>query len=430
MYRLFERAVAVLVLLFSMQVLVGLMYSEMRELDPRLGSTDLRPGVVVLQALVYLLLIIVAAPRLARVLGTLGKIRPLTALFGLAIVSMLWSIDPMLTLRRAIPLCVYLIAGVYFAERYSIDEFLQLLRWALAIVIIASLGLRFIHPSYVLDPSHDDAWRGICVHKNSFGAYMVLSATLFAMRVREGFPLLNFSLCAASVFLIFLSHSATALVLVGVILLSNILFWMARVPPIQLVPIGTIVAILLTSLMALSSNQLLKVLNMLGRDASLTGRTNLWAAVMVAISRRPFLGYGYDAFWRGVRGESLQAAISAGWLPIHSHNGYLELALGLGIPGLVLFALIYISWISSALRYAHRTAGATAFWPIAFAMFFAVQNMTDSVLLSRNELPCLLFVTTFAALKLEEYRNVQRSQVYAVDMGPSRETTPHPTLAA
>src|SRR5208337_4048948 len=137
---------------------------------------------------------------------------------------------------------------------------------------------------------------------------------------------------------------------------------LVKLPMIQLVPIAAVIAILLTPLTAWPPYQLL---NMLGRDASLTGRTNLWTAVMIAIGRRPLLGYGYDAFWQGLRGESLQAAINAGWLPIHSHNGYLELALGLGIPGLALFGLIYISLVTSALRYLRRTTGATARWPIA-----------------------------------------------------------------
>jgi O-antigen ligase len=417
MYRLFERAVTVLVLLFSMQVIMGLIYPEMRELDPRLGNTDLRPGVVIMQALVYLLLIIVAAPRVARMLGTLSRIPLLTALFALAVVSMLWSIDPMLTFRRVIPLCSVLIAGVYFGERYSIDEFLQLLRWSFCIVITASCALFFIHPSYVLDPSHEVAWRGICVHKNSFGAYMVLSALLFAMRARERFFLFNCLFCAVSVILVFLSHSATAVILGAVVLFSSLLWRMVKLPMIQLVPFGIVAVIaVVTPLTPFVTRPPYELLNMLGRDASLTGRTDLWTAVMIAISRRPLLGYGYDAFWQGVKGESLQAAISAGWLPIHSHNGYLELALGLGIPGLILFALIFISWIALAIDYARRALGANAFWPIAFAAFFAVQNVTDSVLLSRNELPCLLFVTTFTALRLEEYRNAQSNQACAVNL--------------
>ena len=85
----------------------------------------------------------------------------------------------MLTFRRVIPLCVWLIVGVYFGERYSLDEFLHLLAWSFAIVILATFAFYFIHPSYILDPGHDVAWRGVCLHKNIFGPYMVLSTLGF-----------------------------------------------------------------------------------------------------------------------------------------------------------------------------------------------------------------------------------------------------------
>ncbi len=406
MYRLFERVVAVLVLLFSMQAFVGQVYPEIRENGS--VATNLRPGLIIVQALIYLLLLIVMAPRLTRVLGSMGKMRILIALFMLAAFSILWSIDPMLTFRRMIPLWMWLIVGIYFGERYSIDEFLQLLGSAFAIVITVTFALYFVHPSYVLDPGHETAWRGICLHKNTFGAYMVMSGLVFATCARKTLPFVNYSFCAASAFLVFLSHSATAWVLGAIILVAMPVFRLAKLPMTQFVPICTFTALCVTELAVWPPQS---VLELLGRDASLTGRTDLWAAVMIAISRRPLLGYGYDAFWQGVKGESLQAAINAGWLAPHSHNGYLELALGLGIPGLALFGLIYISLVISALRYLRRTTGATACWPIAYVVFLTIHNTVESALLLRNELPCLLFVTMFAALKLEEYRNAQRDRL-------------------
>ncbi len=425
MYRLFERAVAVLVLLFSMQAFVGLFYPEMREYSSR--ATELRPGLIMVQALIYLLLIIVVAPRLARVLGAMGKMRLLVALFVFAAVSVLWSVDPMLTFRRVIPLWTWLTVGVYFGERYSIDEFLQLLGSAFAIVITITFVLYFIHPSYVLDPMHDAAWRGVCGHKNTFGAYMVISGIVFATCARKAFPLVNYSFCAASVLLIFLSHSATAWVLGGIVLFAMPLFRLAKLPMTQFVPIGTIALLGVTEFVLWPPPRLL---NLLGRDASLTGRTDLWAAVMIAISRHPLLGYGYDAFWLGLKGESLQAAINAGWMAPHSHNGYLELALGLGIPGLALFGLIYISFAISAMRYLRRTTGATAYWPIAYVIFLAVHNTVESALLMRNELPCLLFVTMFAALKLEEYRNARTNLICATSAAlPGGRATPQELVA-
>lgn len=410
MGRFFERAVAVLTLLFSMQAFVGQLYPDIRETSSR--GTELRPGLVAVQALIYLLLMIAVLPRLSRVLGAMGKIRLLTALFVLAAVSILWSVDPMLTFRRLIPLWVWLIAGVYFGERYSIDEFLNLLGSAFAIVIVSTFALYLLHPNSVLDPGHGVAWRGVCVHKNIFGPYMVLSSLVFAMCARKNFPIVNYSFCAASALLVMLSHSATALVLGVIVLLSTLLLRpLSRLRMTQLVPLGIIASF---GVARLAIWPPLTLLNLLGRDPSLTGRQQLWTAVMLAISRRPLLGYGYDAFWQGLRGESLQAAINAGWLAPHSHNGYMELALGLGIPGLALFGLIYFSLIISAWRYLRGATNAIASWPIAYAVFLAVHNTVESALLLRNELPCLLFVTMFTALKLKEYRNAGRAQTYAV----------------
>ncbi len=416
MYRLFERAVAVLVLLFSMQAFVGQFYPEIRENGS--VATNLRPGVLMAQALIYLLLLIVIAPRLTRVLRAMGKMRLLTMLFVVAALSILWSIDPMLTFRRVIPLWMWLIVGIYFGERYSIDEFLQLLGSAFAVVITVTFALYFAHPSYVFDPGHEMAWRGICLHKNTFGAYMAMSGLVFAVCARKRFPLVNYTFCAASALLVFLSHSATAWVLGGIILVAMPLLRLAKLPAIQFVPIGTVAILCLTQLVVWPPQVLL---SLLGRDSSFTGRTDLWEAVMIAISRHPLLGYGYDAFWQGLKGESLQAAINAGWLAPHSHNGYLELALGLGIPGLALFVLIYISLVISAMRYLRRTTGATAIWPMAYVIFLAIHNTVESALLLRNELPCLLFVTIFASLKLEEYRNARKNQVFATNAALSGE---------
>ena len=43
-----------------------------------------------------------------------------------------------------------------------------------------------------------------------------------------------------------------------------------------------------------------------GKDATLTGRTDLWNVAITMIARRPWLGYGYGGFWRGWTGESAE----------------------------------------------------------------------------------------------------------------------------
>ena len=40
------------------------------------------------------------------------------------------------------------------------------------------------------------------------------------------------------------------------------------------------------------------MLTALGRSATLTGRTRIWQMSLDNIAQRPWLGYGFGAFWR------------------------------------------------------------------------------------------------------------------------------------
>ena len=67
----------------------------------------------------------------------------------------------------------------------------------------------------------------------------------------------------------------------------------------RLVAVVVAVIVVLTSLVALSLlwSDPEFALSLLGKDTTLTGRTELWDAVVSLIKERPFLGYGYRAMW-------------------------------------------------------------------------------------------------------------------------------------
>jgi exopolysaccharide production protein ExoQ len=78
----------------------------------------------------------------------------------------------------------------------------------------------------------------------------------------------------------------------------------------------------------------------LGRDSTLTGRTELWGEVL-EMGTNPLLGAGFESFWLGERLEKLWAL--HWWKPTQAHNGYLEVYLNLGASGLfMLGGLIFI----------------------------------------------------------------------------------------
>ena len=84
----------------------------------------------------------------------------------------------------------------------------------------------------------------------------------------------------------------------------------------------------------------------LGRKTNLSGRTEIWAAVIPAVSNS-IIGDGFESFWISPDAQKAWNTLSlAGWWNLHlneAHNGYIEVYLNLGWIGLCLIALILIS---------------------------------------------------------------------------------------
>ena len=80
----------------------------------------------------------------------------------------------------------------------------------------------------------------------------------------------------------------------------------------------------------------------LGRDMTLTGRTELWKDVL-AMRTNPLIGTGYESFWLGDRAATFWEKYP--WHPNQAHNGYLETYINLGSIGLfLLIGVIFSSY--------------------------------------------------------------------------------------
>ena len=73
------------------------------------------------------------------------------------------------------------------------------------------------------------------------------------------------------------------------------------------------------------------VLEASGRDATLTGRTEIWKTVLNE-PNNPLLGTGYASFWLGERLHRIWALYPRTPL-LQAHNGYIEVYLNLGAGG-------------------------------------------------------------------------------------------------
>ena len=89
------------------------------------------------------------------------------------------------------------------------------------------------------------------------------------------------------------------------------------------------------------------LLTAVGRDPTLTGRTEIWSEV-IDLAASPLFGVGFESFWLGPRLEALWS--KHWWHPNEAHNGYIEIFLNLGWTGLLLLAILIIIGYRNVLR--------------------------------------------------------------------------------
>ena len=81
----------------------------------------------------------------------------------------------------------------------------------------------------------------------------------------------------------------------------------------------------------------------LGRNPTLTGRTAIWDAVL-PLAGNPLVGTGYESFWLGERLQKFWRVDDMAFKGIQeAHNGYLELFLNLGWIGVMMVAGLIVA---------------------------------------------------------------------------------------
>jgi len=405
--RISERLFVIVLLLISMHVVSGLLSSSDvdTETSNAIISTSVHLPAVIAEIVMYLWCGVLVMPRWKVTLRAVRDAWPILLLPALAIASSLWSIDPILTLRRSSFFTLSTIMSIYLGERYSIEEFAGLFAEAQCWLILGSVAMFFIAPAKVLDPSHAGAWKGLTIHKNVFGESMAVTVLLLMLVHFRRYPVLRVAFLGASVILLYLAHSITPTLACGtVIVLIPVLRRVSRLRIQERVFAYTVCGGVATVSLCVAVNNSSDLLPLLGRDSTLSGRAQLWSLVMNEIWKRPILGYGYEAFWQGFKGDSRGILEATGWLVPMAHNGYLDLWLGLGAIGLAAYAFVFFGAMRMALthmRYDRRTIAA---WPIAYLCFFALHNTAESTLLTRTTFEFLIFVAVFVSLQQDEMR--------------------------
>lgn len=349
---------------------------------------------------IYLVTFFFLLLRYKRVLYVVTRNKIMWLLIGLLValtlISALWSHEPGTTVRNSIALAGTTLFGGYLATRYSWREQLRLLAWALSIMAVLSLLYIVLGPSGGVadDPEGGVGIGGVFGHKQALGKSMALAAMVFFIlaataRSHRWLPWVG---CVVALVLVLVSGSKGALVLLLIFVPLWPMYKALRWRYTAAVPF-LIAAVLLGSgaviLLLINAET---VLAALGKNTTLTGRTIVWSAVLDMIQERPWLGYGYGAFWRGVEGPSALVSLMTGTDYSNAHNTILSVWLDLGLLGVSVF-LLCLSWaFLRAITCAHYTRTADGLWPLTYLTFYALNGLMEASAPEENNLMWVLFV--------------------------------------
>lgn len=269
-------------------------------------------------------------------------------------IGVVYSNNPDVSMRAfRFMLVVLTIAGTVILLPRDERDFAGLLGTAALIVVLICYAGLLVFPDIAvhsagdaLEPEHAGAWRGLFDHKNIAGAMMAIFM-LIGIFV-AGVHSLRFGLVITILAAIFLfkTGSKTSMALGPLVVLIG--FACARIGSLWLrglVALGPLAVLLTATIGSVLFKPVDAIVQAVSPGQTFTGRTEIWSFAIDRFWNRPILGYGFEGFWQSPLvlfaeiGET-ETGIAQGM--VHGHSGYVDLAIGLGIPGLVLGLIVLV----------------------------------------------------------------------------------------
>ncbi len=287
-------------------------------------------------------------------------------------ISIAWSDLPDVTFKRYIKAIGSLIMVlVILTEPAPVEAFKTIMRRCAYVHIPLSIVLYKYYPH--LGRTYG-RWSGqlmitgVTLQKNALGILCAVCGIVFISDIiarwrnkkalpdgKGAFPRLIILIMIF--WLLIMANSATAIAcfIIGCgILLAMELPMIKRNPKSLVVYLFFLVCIIL--ILQIASDLTGMIFSSLGRDTTLTGRTDLWKDAL-ALVKNPLIGYGFESFWLGDRMQFFWDKYY--FRPNEAHNGYLEVYLDGGVIAVLLLIVIILNAFkniyqefSSDLRYA------------------------------------------------------------------------------
>jgi O-antigen ligase len=312
----------------------------------------------------------------------------------------IWSGTPLLSLKRGAVIFFTSLLSAHFASGLSWKGLSSMLRRIITLATTISLIMLLIAPSSAVV---DKGLTGIFPFPIRFGTCLSFGVSLgfiHLLSARQnrwktiggiGFlvavlPLTN---SAQSFFTSFALVS-----LIGILKLSSKI--QSKYIPLLVISYLGISILLFNSINFLGT----EALEILGKDATLSGRTDFWPQLLDKLMQRPLQGYGIGGFWQPWQGSANPAngiVNSDGFVPPNAHSGFFDLALELGLVGFVLFCAASLLGFAQAIHYYLKHQSLQAAIPLVILVYIMLANVSETQLLGSNYI-WMLYVMSLTLL--------------------------------
>ena len=322
-------------------------------------------------------------------------------LIGFFLASMYWSYEPGITLRRSIAFITVVVASFCIVAHFNAESLMYFIGKAIFVAAVMGLIYLIISPGSAL-AGHEEGDRanmfiGIMSDKNggarlyAYGILILIGLGKYRTRNHK-FMLAILGTC------LILANSASAIVMVlagsGLITLFKVM--RTRSPDINLRRVVIIILLLTVTAVAISFLYTF-LLELLGRDPTLTNRTVIWGLLDEYIQAESTLGYGFGAFWV----SDAVAGFVDRWSYIgNAHSGYYEVLLYGGYVGLALVVLLILKIIKDLIQgYITSENNSLLAALLAIILLQCVVNYIGFVIMNHNSADMLVFsVISFVAM--------------------------------
>ena len=297
--------------------------------------------------------------------------------------STLWSIFPEQTLRSGIAFSAFTAFGFYLAAQYQWEDLSRFWRWG-----YTALGLA----SFIMKPPGAGEFVGLMQSKNSLGGVLALCTAFWYLHYSQGAKTqkerwISLGMMFFSFYLVRANKSGAALVITIILIIAvsslNFLKQLNFKWAFTAIICFLVVSIIMTVFVIDNLEDI--VVGGLGKDLTLTGRTEFWPQLIHAVNQRPWFGYGYDGFFQqdklGPNTPAYFIYTTNGFQPKNPHNGAIGILLAFGWPGLILMMISLLLNLAYAVRYLSRSTLEEAGMPICFLVSIIITNTTEGYIL-------------------------------------------------